>query len=317
MERLRSKLPPVSCLLAFEAAGRLANFTLAAAELNVTQAAISRQIRALEEHLHFPVFHRRHRAVQLTTEGRKLHQAVSMGLEHIAGTMAGLRRSAGESHLTIGATIGFAAFWLMPRLTRFRAAFPDIELRLIASDKPLDLLSDGIDIAVRYGSGDWPGLAATYLFEAEIFPVCSPDFLAKHPGLRSPQDLLNLTLLGLDDVDPLWLNWEAWFKETGFPIGRDPKGNHRRAYFNNYPILIQAAIDGQGVGLGWRYFLDDLLERGALVRPIEAAARSDLGFYLVVPEGVEPSRDARAFHDWLLANRHERPNTEAQRSAGE
>ncbi|WP_119459044.1 LysR substrate-binding domain-containing protein [Rhodospirillaceae bacterium SYSU D60014] len=317
MERLRSKLPPVSCLLAFEAAGRLANFTLAAAELNVTQAAISRQIRALEEHLRFPVFHRRHRAVQLTTEGRKLHQAVSMGLEHIAGTMAGLRRSAGESHLTIGATIGFAAFWLMPRLTRFRAAFPDIELRLIASDKPLDLLSDGIDIAVRYGSGDWPGLAATYLFEAEIFPVCSPGFLAKHPGLRSPEDLLNLTLLGLDDVDPLWLNWEAWFKEMGLPLGRDPKGNHRRAYFNNYPILIQAAIDGQGVGLGWRYFLDDLLERGALVRPIEAAVRSDLGFYLVVPEGVEPSRDARAFHDWLLANSHAKPDAEAQRSAGE
>src|SRR5690606_7601813 len=121
MERLRAKLPPVSCLLAFEAAGRLANFTLAAAELNVTQAAVSRQIRALEEYLRFPVFHRRHRAVQLTAEGRKLHQAVSMGLEHIASTMAGLRRSAGESHLSIGATIGFAAFWLMPRLTRFRA----------------------------------------------------------------------------------------------------------------------------------------------------------------------------------------------------
>jgi LysR family transcriptional regulator, glycine cleavage system transcriptional activator len=298
MNRLRAQLPPVSSLLAFETAGRLLSFTRAAAELNVTQAAISRQMRTLEDHLGCAMFHRRHRAVQLTADGTRLHQAITMGLNHIAVTTAELQRASRGAQLAIGSTLAFAAFWLMPRLTRFRAEFPEVELRLISSDKNLDFTGDGVDVAFRYGDGNWPGATATLLFEEEVFPVCSPGFLHRHPRLTERADLADCTQLDVEGVDPSWMTWDQWLASSGVHAEHD----RRRVHFNNYPLLVQAAVDGHGLALGWRYYVDDLLLRGALVRPIPATLRSGRGFYLVLPEAAAVSADIRTFRDWLLRN---------------
>lgn len=296
MERLRRRLPPLSSLMAFEAAGRHRNFTAAGRELNVTQAAISRQIHALEGFLGLPVFLRQHRAVQLTPEGERLHQAVTMSLEHIARLAGDLRQSARRQSITLGATIGFATFWLMPLLSRFRAEHPGIELRLMASDNEIDLQADGVDLAVRYGLGHWPRLEASHLFGDEIFPVCSPAFRQAQPAVREPADLAALPLLELEAVDPRWTNWEGWLRTAGVR-SRSPR---RRLVYNNYPLLIQAAVDGQGVALGWRHFVDPLLAEGRLVRLLDLSVVTDFGFYLVAPEGGPRGEDGRLLRTWLL-----------------
>src|SRR5262244_2823471 len=157
MKGLRTKLPPPNSILAFEAAARHQSFKLAARELNVTQAAVSRQIKTLEDHLGLAVFRRVRRAVQLTDEGRRLHDAVVAGLDHIAEIVAELQRSQARSHLTVATTLAFSSFWLIQRIPDFRARFPDIELRIIASDAELDMRAEGIDVGVRYGSGKWQG----------------------------------------------------------------------------------------------------------------------------------------------------------------
>lgn len=296
MERLRRRLPPLSSLLAFEAAGRHGNFTAAGRELNVTQAAISRQIQVLEGFLGLPVFLRRHRAVRLTPEGERLHQAVTMSLEHIARLAGDLRQSAARQAITLGATIGFATFWLMPLLNRFRAEEPGLDLRLMASDSVIDLEADGVDLAVRYGSGHWPPLEASHLFGDEIFPVCSPDFRQAHP-VAAAADLTGLPLLALEAVDPSWMTWETWLKAAGVAAPPAP----RRLVYNNYPLLVQAAVDGQGVALGWRHFVDPLLAEGRLVRLLDLSVVTDFGFYLVAPEGGPRRAEARRLRSWLLA----------------
>jgi putative choline sulfate-utilization transcription factor len=296
-DRLRRKLPPLSSLMAFEAAGRHLNFTLAGKELNVTQAAISRQIHSLEDHLGFPVFIRQHRAVRLTPDGEKFHRVVTMSLQHVAEAAGELQRKANRRTVTVGTTIAFATFWLMPLLNRFRAEDPEVELRLMASDAPIDLLADGVDLAVKYGDGRWPGLDAVYLFRDEIFPVCSPDFLKAHPAADSLAGLPKLPLLELEEVDASWMDWPRWLAAAGIAA----RPGSRSLVYNNYPLLIQAAVDGHGVALGWRYFVDELLQSGRLVHVTGQTVRTGLGFYLVTPQGETRSAHAVRLHDWLTS----------------
>jgi DNA-binding transcriptional LysR family regulator len=352
--RLQRRLPPLNALLAFEAAGRLQNFTAAGRELNITQAAISRHILTLEGHLGMLLFTREHRAVQLTPDGARFHQTVAASLEQIAAHAVELKRKSSRGIVTIGTTIAFATFWLMPRLNAFRAQEQGIDFKLLASDAPFDLTTEEIDIAIKYGTGDWPGLDATFLFGDEIFPVCSPAFLARHPAVRNLSELPGLPLLHLDDVDASWMNWSAWFAHdpqiavktaifkaqaskatgakttgarlsagraassaataAGLPPGDWPQGDRspgdrqaeaKRAEtiksqsYNNYSLIIQAAIDGQGIALGWRHFVDDLLREGQLVRPVDATVKTGLGFYLVTARGRPISRPAQRLMQWL------------------
>ena len=186
--RLRS-LPPTNALVVFEAAARHTNFTRAAEELAVTQSAVSRQIQLLEDHLGIALFHRQSRGLRLTQEGERLHRAVSMGLEHIANVAADLRRQRGPRELTVATSVAFASYWLMARIAKFRAAHPQVELRLVAASPVYDLAAAGIDLAVRYGTGEWPGVEATRLFDNEIWPVCAPKYLA---GRTPPASLAEL-----------------------------------------------------------------------------------------------------------------------------
>lgn len=296
MATLRSKLPPANSLVVFEAAARCLNFTRAASELSVTQAAVSRQINTLEDHLGTPLFRRLHRGLRLTREGQRLQKAVTMGLEHIANTAVDIRRMRGEAEVTVSTSVSFASYWLMSRVAKFRAAHQDVELRLVASAPVSDLAVAGIDLAVRYGTGRWPGVEAIHLLDNEIFPVCAPDYLAGRRALNNPADLVNETLLHLAEFDHNWVTWEVWLRALGVEEAPEKRGLE----FDNYLVLIQAALDGQGVALGGGRLADDFLARGALVRPIEATLRSDRAFYLLTPAGAPLSPPAALFRDWIL-----------------
>jgi LysR family glycine cleavage system transcriptional activator len=183
---LRKHMPPTNALVVFEAAGRHMNFTRAAKELDVTQSAVSRQIQLLEEFLGLSVFQRQSRGLMLTPAGERLHRAVTMGLEHIANVSADLRRQRGPGELTIATSVAFASYWLMARIAKFRGLHPEVEIRLVAASPVYDLASEGVDIAVRYGAGEWPGVDAVRLFDNEIWPVCSPRYLEKAPRWTGP-----------------------------------------------------------------------------------------------------------------------------------
>lgn len=288
-------MPPVSSLVVFEAAGRLNNFTAAAQELNVTQAAVSRQILGLEAHLGITLFHRQHRQVRLTAEGITLHQAVSQGLLAIIDCIQRLTAAQNRAAISIGATLGFATLWLMPRLSEFNAEYPDIQLRLISSDTLGDLADEQLDLAIRYGTGNWSDVKATRMFDGEVFPVCSPDFLKRFPVPRGMADIDSLPLLEMEAIDPSWMSWEAWRTTSSAP-----RLNNRRLRFNNYPLLIQSAIAGQGLALGWRYLIDDPLNNGQLVRPFPGSFKTNLDFYLIEPANRRESPPLATLKSWLL-----------------
>lgn len=297
MVGLRAKLPPPNSLIVFEAAARHLNFTRAAAELNVTQAAVSRQIQTLEEHLGAALFHRLHRALQLTRDGQRFYRAVAMGLEHIANTAGEISRVRGEGELTVSTSVTFASYWLMSRVAKFRAAYPEIKLRLVASAPVRDLVVAGIDLAVRYGSGRWPGVETIHLMDNEVFPVCAPSYLEGRPQPREPADLLGETLLHLVEFDRNWVTWESWLQAFGVTEPPSVRGLE----FDNYLVLIQAALDGQGIALGGGRLAEDFVGTGALMRPMEASLRSERAFHLVMPREVPLSEPAKLFRDWILA----------------
>lgn len=296
MVSLRSKLPPLTSLTAFEAAARHLNFTRAAKDLNVTQAAVSRQIQGLEEYLGIPLFLRMHRALQLTREGYRLHKAVTLGLEQIASAVVDIRRERRGPEVTVATSVTFANYWLMARVAKFRAAHPEIELRLVASGPISDLAVAGIDLAVRYGRGRWPGLAAEHLLDNEIFPVCAPDYFEGREPPGDPADLLKETLLHLVEYDRNWVTWEAWLKSQGVTAPPQKRGLE----FDNYLILIQAALGGEGIALGGGRLADDFVARGALVRPLSAAMSDERAFYLIHSAEVELSEPAELFREWIL-----------------
>ena len=302
MSGFKQKLPPLSGLVTFEAAARLLSFTLAGEELHVTQTAVSRQIRGLEESLGCPLFIRRHRSVKLTDTGEQLFQAVSMGLEHIASCVSEIRQSTPKTHLTVSSTIAFASLWLSPRLLAFKQLYPNLEVRILATDRDINLQAESVDLA--FGCGDYDnqsGVKATFLFADEVFPVCSPAYLSKQGPIDRPEDLLQHQLLHLDDEHWRNISWEAtdwplWFKHQGVE-GNLPKGGLR---MNNYPLLLQTAASGQGVALGWKHLVSDLLDQGLLVRPLKVSVNTHRGYYLVQSSQAPLSEEAKIFRDWIL-----------------
>ena len=277
-QSLRRSLPPLNSLVAFESAGRLESFTAAGRELGLTQAAISRQIQQLEADLGVLLFSRSRRGMRLTPEGDILYRSVTTGLTSIAST-----------------------FWLMPRLPMFRSANQTIDLRLVSSDALGDLAIERIDMAVRYGDGHWPGVHATRLFGGEVFPVVSPKLLKGRKLPLSIEEFRNLPLLELESQDPRWLGWEDWLQT----LPERPKLPAARIRFNSYPLLVQAAVAGEGVGMGWRYFVDDYLRDKSLVRLFEQALVTDLGFYLVEPIGARPRAATTLLRNWIVEQARE------------
>lgn len=294
MANLQRDLPPVNAMVAFEAAGRLSSFTQAAAELGVSQAAVSRQVQALEAHLGVDLFRRLHRAVRLTPSGVQLLASVQSGLSGIAATAKELRQRKDKREITVYTTIAFASFWLMPRLERLRAAHPGVELKLVAAEVAPDLAAEGIQIGVRYGQGRWPGLEAVRLFRDEIYPVCSPAY--PHGKIKKVEDLLGENLLQLISQDSSWLSWESWFRLKDVSVRQALSGPS----FNNHNLVIQAAQGGQGIALGWRRLVEPLVRSGALIRPLKVTVRpAKDAYFLVLPEGHPVLPETATLRDWL------------------
>jgi DNA-binding transcriptional LysR family regulator len=295
MVTLRKRLPPINSLVVFEAAARSLNFTRAAEELGVTQAAVSRQVAALEAHLNARLFDRLHHALRLTEKGKAFQQIVGRSLVTIANGAEAIRQADTEVRVTLFANIAVATFWLSPRLPLLAKRFPDTDIRLIASDDEPDQELDGIDLAIFYGDGQWPKLDAELLFGEVLFPVCSPGYLGTAPALRGPADLLGHSLLHIDQHAPDWINWRMWLQAQGV----EPPKRIRGPKFNNYALLIDMAVEGRGIGLGTRHLVDRLLQDGALVRALDASLTSERGYYLVTRRDRRLTDEAQAVLRWL------------------
>ena len=289
---MTTRLPPLTALRAFEAAGRRLNFTRAAEELNVTQAAVSHQIRSLEDHLGVTLFRRRGRGLALSEAGRALLPVLAEAFGRIAEAIEGLGVAGEAGVLSVTLRPYFGMKWLAPRLGRFWQACPQIALRLHHSIEPVDFAREEADLAVLWGRGDWPGVEAELLLGGALAPVCSPLLMAGAHPLRAPADLGHHNLLHEESHD-LWTRWlaAAGAREV------DPRAG---TIIDDTNVRLEAALDGQGVALGWIPLLADDLAAGRLVRPFDPALE-DYGYYVVTPPGGLARPKVRAFRDWLLA----------------
>lgn len=286
------RLPSLNGLKAFEAAARHLSFTRAAGELNVTQAAVSHQVKALEESLGMALFRRLNRALLLTDEGQALLPPVSEALDRMALAVDGLARREETGVLTVSTLDSFAAGWLVRRLRRFRARYPDIDLRITTSNHLVDFSRDDVDMAVRYGRGDWTGLDKVRLMTEEIFPVCGPALLADGPPLEKPQDLRRHTLLH-EEMREDWRMWLLAAGVGGVDLTRGP-------WYTQSNLVMQAAMAGEGVALGRSVLIADELADGRLVKPFDVSLPAEYAYYVAYPEAAAGRPKVRAFRDWLL-----------------
>ncbi|MBL4930029.1 LysR substrate-binding domain-containing protein [Fuscibacter oryzae] len=298
MENLRSLLPSINSLVVFEAAGRLPSFTAAARELHMTQAAVSYAIARLEEHLGTALFLREHRRIRLSEAGERFHADVSIGLSHIQRSAQNLRAAATGDHVTLSCSTAFAAFWMVPRMAQFRQDLPHIDLRIQTADRDLDLVGEGIPLAVRGGNpSEWPQYLAKPLAAEEIFPVCGPGYLLGREMPKQEADLLDHQLIHLEEPFRSAATWRDWFAAAGIEGRRIPKG----LQINDYVLVIQSVMAGQGVTLGWRHLVEGLVASGVLVRLTSHVLTTGMQFHVIWPRDVALSRVAQEVRDWLLA----------------
>jgi LysR family glycine cleavage system transcriptional activator len=294
---MTARLPSLNGLRAFEAAARHLSFTHAAAELNVTQTAISHQIRRLEEELGIRLFVRQNRALALTPQAKDYLPGVRAAFNDLRLATDRLLRKDNEHVLTVSTLASLAAKWLLPRLSAFQEAHPGIDVRITTSTALVDFKSGDVDAAIRYGRGDWPGLHADWLMADQLFPVCSPALLTgKHP-LRCPEDLRDHVLLHTSNANSD--DWRLWLTAAGLPanISRQPG-----LTFDLILMTVQAAIDGFGVAMGRTSYVEADIAKGRLVVPFKITLPANAGFYLVCPEATADTPKLAAFRQWLLAS---------------
>lgn len=297
------RLPPLQTLRAFEAAARHGSFTLAARELSLTQGAVSRQIQNLEHRLGVALFLRRDRGVLLTAAGRRYRQAVSEALDGIARATSEIAVGEEGGPITLGTTSALASLWLLPRLTTFRRHEPELDIRVLVSDRGFEHDSGDVDLAIEYSRAGRDGDDVHPLFEEIVFPVCSPDYLDGRTRPARPGDLLQETLLDLEDDHPDWLGWTEWFRIAGVAGAQF----RRPVRINSYTMVLQAAVAGQGVALGWSRFVDGYLDAGTLV-PVMHRPRVGLGhFYLRLTHPVPSDTPIARLRDWLVGSATQEP----------
>ncbi|REG58816.1 DNA-binding transcriptional LysR family regulator [Paraburkholderia sp. BL6669N2] len=290
----RRIVPSLTALVEFEAVARLGSFTLAAAELGVTQSAVSRQIRFLEETLGVRLFHRGHRSIELTAEGEALYLVVAESMQKIAGVFDRLA-TAEQRELVLASTAAFSQFRLLPRLANLKKLKPPLQLRLTTQMFTADLRHVEVDVAVRYGDGQWSDGTSTLLFDVEIFPVCSPAFLKENDAPESLEQLASMALVESDSTTEGWMDWTEWFRAVGH---RPPRLN-KVLRCSLYTDAVQAAKYGQGIALGWSRLVEDLLASGELVRLDVATFKPADSYFVVVPHGRTISPVITQLTDWL------------------
>lgn len=291
-------LPPLNSLVAFEAAARHLSFTKASADLHVTQGAISRQVRHLEDFLGIQLFVRDKRALYLTAMGAEYFEDVQKALLQISGATANMLQAKDDKQITIITSNAMASFWLLPRIPEFQALHPEVDLRILSVDSIKGLRESEFDIALFYFNQAPSEFEATPLFSETVYPVCSKAYQQQHLAISQTQDLRHCTLLSLD-VDEGWVGWAEWFRESDIGYQSD---EYRSLRFNSYPLLIQAALNGHGLALAWEYLVDDYIASGLLVKPLAQKLATHSQFYMLQPHvTVRAKQEVQHFKDWLLS----------------
>lgn len=293
-----SRLPPLQALRAFDAVVHHMSFAKAATALSVTPAAVSHQIKGLEDWLGVKLFRRLSRGIELTQEGQNLAPDVRDAFSRLAAGVTRIREDNISGVLRVSASPSLASKWLVPRLERFSRRHPEIDIRLNASPALVDFARDGIDVALRYGTGRYPSCTVDLLFPAEVFPICSPSLLEAGPPLRAPRDLKHHVLLHdtNSEVEGRLPDWRAWLSKAGVKDANVSKGPR----FNNSYLAIDAAIAGQGVALGTAALVAADIAAGNLVRPFSLTLRGDMAYYVVAPKAGSKRPKVNAFRRWLL-----------------
>ncbi|WP_413795219.1 MULTISPECIES: LysR substrate-binding domain-containing protein [unclassified Pseudomonas] len=291
----RRLIPSMTALLEFEAVARLTSFTLAAQELGVTQAAVSKQIRLLEDTLETKLFHRLHRSIKLTHEGYALHLVVAESIHRMASVFDKIAEGIGEQEITIACTEAFSHLRILPRLTALRTLQPKLKLRLMTHQVSPSTYRDDVDLAIRFGDGKWEGGSSVFLFDEEVFPVCSPAWLAANPPPSSVTDFLDTALIDSDSTLEGWMTWNRWCRELG---DLRPKLNYSFRC-SSYNDAVQAAIQGHGIALGWSRLIAHRLNSGELIRITPYRVKPKDAYYLVIPSGRKVEPITQALVDWL------------------
>jgi|HubBroStandDraft_6_1064221.scaffolds.fasta_scaffold233113_3 LysR family glycine cleavage system transcriptional activator len=292
------RLPPLNALRAFETVARKLSFARAAEELHVTKAAVAQQVRLLEQEIGAPLVERSGRGLALTESGAAGAAGLAEAFSALARASRAMREAKGRRFLVINASASFAATWLVGRIGRFKALHPEIDVLLDALATEDSLESSTTDALVRWGAGNFPGLATTLLFKEDVFPVCAPELVGGDSPLRSPQDLSRHTLLHLElsPAYPTWPTWSDWLKAAG---GRDVDARHG-VWFNNMAMAIRAAAQGQGVALSSFAIAADELAAGRLVAPFSTSVQTPFGYYFLCrpEEAVKPR--IKALREFLV-----------------
>ncbi|OGS49485.1 MAG: LysR family transcriptional regulator [Erythrobacter sp. RIFCSPHIGHO2_12_FULL_63_10] len=284
-----SRLPPLAAVRAFEAAGRHENFSRAAEELGLTQAAISYQIRQLEDRVGMPLFMRERGRVQLSDVGRRLLPAISNGFANIADAFAALRDEDADV-LAVNSSVSFGGTWLSGRIGRFQLRFPDLAVRISLDNELIDFGRGEVDAAIRAGNGSWDGLRVDFLIRQHFSPICSPAFIEEN-DIREPKDLLRVERLAPNDR-----LWTAWFASVGIGIPPPPR---RGVVLDSQLQEASSIMDGFGIALLTPFYWQPDLASGRLVQPFEALYLADSCHYLVHPEGRQGIRKIERFREWL------------------
>ncbi|MEZ5830975.1 MAG: transcriptional regulator GcvA [Dongiaceae bacterium] len=285
-------LPPLQALRAFEAVARLSSFRRAGEELLITQSAVSHQIRELEQNLGIKLFIRKARGIELTPQGQRYFDTILQAFDLIRSGTIDLRRHAKKEQVRVSLLPSFAANWLVPRLARFTDAHPEIDLVLDPTLQLANLAGDEADLAIRYGDGSWPGSENRLLMTERLTPVLSPALLQRGPKLNQPRDVLNHTLL----LPARPYDWEVWAEAHDIDLRAA-----RTIKLSDYNVVLQAALDGQGIAIGRLLLVADRIRSGALVQPFDIVSSPRVGHWLVTPKRLQPTAAATAFVEWLVS----------------
>ncbi|WP_394828794.1 LysR substrate-binding domain-containing protein [Pendulispora albinea] len=295
-------LPPLDLVRSFVAVGRCMSITLAAEELCVTQSAVSRQVRALEEFLGCPLFVRGHRSIAFTEEGQRFFRTADIGLEQLGDAVAALRPARGEHAVALTTTIGVMSLWILPRIGAFQAAHPDVELRLVTATRLVDLEREPIDLAIRYHADAEPPPSAVRLFGEELVPAAHPSLRIEE--LEERDQLGKQVLLEFDDPSHPELSWSRWLSARGLgPVKKLGPGRVLR--FNQYDQVVHAALAGHGVALGRLALIEPLLRDGRLARATRSPPVPVAYGYWLLARTRPISRHAGVVRAWILAEAHQ------------
>lgn len=286
------QLPPLNSLKNFEAVGRLLSFTRAAKELNVTQAAVSHQVKVIEEYLGVALFERYPRQLALTEQGKALLPEVIEAFDKMSTAIGTVQKEPSNNMVSVRLAPSFAAKWLSPRLKYFWLQYPEIDLCLYHAHPSVDFDREDIDIAVTYGKGNWPGVKSDLLLSLDFFPVCTPAFMSNDKPLSDINNFKYYTLLH----DANYECWADWIKLAGIGEVNSSKGT----IIDDTNVLIQAAVDGQGIAMGSTTFVQDLLDAGKLIKPFDITLVNEFAYYIVYPQAHLKNPSVKAFKNWLI-----------------